>query len=110
MNLQKAVLGISLLTVSVSYAQKKPLDHSVYDSWKSISNVEVSKSGRFISFLINPQEGDGIFEVKTKDNNILVRVPRATNVKLAKNESYYVGSIKPLFQETRQAKIKRKSG
>ncbi|SMG31326.1 S9 family peptidase [Sphingobacterium psychroaquaticum] len=108
MNLQKAVLGISLLTVSVSYAQKKPLDHSVYDSWKSISNVEVSKSGRFISFLINPQEGDGIFEVKTKDNNILVRVPRATNVKLAKNESYYVGSIKPLFQETRQAKIKKK--
>src|SRR5918993_764891 len=39
-------------------AQKKPLDHSVYDSWQSIGQKLISNDGRWVVYTINPQEGD----------------------------------------------------
>lgn len=38
---------------------KIPLDHSVYDSWKDIRNTIISNDGKWISYEINPQKGDG---------------------------------------------------
>ena len=108
MYIKNIALGISFLAIGASYGQKKPIDHSVYDGWKSINNAEVSKSGRFISYYIVPQEGDALFEVKGKDNQLLFSVPRASNVNLSKDEAFFVGTIKPTYQETRQAKIKKK--
>ena len=40
-------------------AQNKPLDHSVYDGWQSVSAVKLSADGGLLSYEINPQEGDG---------------------------------------------------
>ena len=47
-----------LLLATASYAQKKPLDHSVYDGWKSLSNIRISKDDKILTALIQPQEGD----------------------------------------------------
>ena len=41
-----------LLLATASYAQKKPLDHSVYDGWKSLSNIRISKDGKILTALI----------------------------------------------------------
>ncbi|PRD47483.1 S9 family peptidase [Sphingobacterium haloxyli] len=90
------------------FAQKRPLDHNVYDNWKSISNPEVSKTGQLIQYQITPQEGDAIFEIKSKDNELLISLPRAADAKLTQDESFLIAKIKPTFEETRQAKIKKK--
>ncbi|PRD55891.1 S9 family peptidase [Sphingobacterium gobiense] len=100
---------LSILVLSTGlFAQKLPLDHSVYDNWKSISNPEVSKTGQLIQYQIIPQEGDAIFEVKTKDNELLFSLPRVADAKLTRDESFLIAKIKPTFEETRQAKIKKK--
>ena len=39
-------------------AQKKPLDHSVYDSWQSIGQKLISNDGKWVVYTIDPQEGD----------------------------------------------------
>jgi hypothetical protein len=39
-------------------AQKKPLDHSVYDSWQSIGEKLISPDAKWIVYTIIPQEGD----------------------------------------------------
>ena len=35
-------------------AQKKPLDHTVFDSWQAVANPAISPSGRVIAYEVNP--------------------------------------------------------
>ena len=39
-------------------AQKKPLDHSVYDRWQSVQSSQISNDGKWVVYSINVQEGD----------------------------------------------------
>ena len=40
------------------HAQKKPLDHSVYDGWQSVGEKLISNDGRWVVYTVDPQEGD----------------------------------------------------
>ena len=53
------LLPVLLAFVLPLQAQKKPLDHSVYDSWQAVANVNISPAGNVVSYEVNPQEGDG---------------------------------------------------
>ena len=50
---------IMLLSLKVNAQNKKPLDHTVYDSWQSIGETEISNDGRWVVYTIDVQEGDG---------------------------------------------------
>ncbi|WP_432714875.1 alpha/beta hydrolase family protein [Pedobacter sp.] len=97
-----------LLLASMSYAQKKPLDHSVYDSWQSIGSKSLSNNGQWAAYALMEQEGDA----KTYFNHTLNRtqkeIPRADLVKFSNSSKYAAFLIKPTFQQTRQEKIKKK--
>src|SRR5690606_21999916 len=108
MYIKATVLGLSTFIAVIVYGQKNPLDHSVYDSWKSLNPIEVSKSGHYMHYQITPQEGDGLLQLKTIDNDILFSIPRAIDPTLTKDEKFLVATLKPTFEETRQAKIKKK--
>lgn len=103
-----SLLLLSFSLVSGIYAQKKPLDHSVYDNWKSISRAEISKSGNIIHYTISPQEGDNLTEVKNSKNQLLLSIPRGTDVRLTEDEQFLISTVKPFFKETREARIKKK--
>lgn len=55
---RKILISLMLITFVAASAQKKPLDHSVYDGWKSVGAFTMSDDGRYTIFLVNPQEGD----------------------------------------------------
>ena len=57
MNKIIASLTCFLLLISVK-GQKVPLNHDVYDGWKSISAPAVSDNGDIVTFEINPQQDD----------------------------------------------------
>ncbi|HKX30015.1 MAG TPA: hypothetical protein VJ302_20165, partial [Blastocatellia bacterium] len=40
-------------------APKRPLTHGDYDRWRSIQGPQLSPDGRFLSYLLMPQDGDG---------------------------------------------------
>lgn len=110
--MRKAFLGLSLLGATlVTYAQqpaKKPLDHSVYDSWQSIGSKLISNNGQWVVYTIVPQEGDGnlfIYDRKTGQSTI---IPRGSSPVITEDTRYLVCSIKPPFKDTREAKIKKK--
>jgi len=65
----QAVILFLLMGIS-AVAQKKPLDHSAYDSWQSIGEKLVSADGRFITYVINLQEGDGELVIREGLNTI----------------------------------------
>ena len=64
-------IGIFFLCIYFScqvYGQKKPLDHSVYDSWQSVGERMISNNGKWVLYSINPQEGDNQLVIQSAGN------------------------------------------
>ncbi|MFZ4861519.1 alpha/beta hydrolase family protein [Sphingobacterium sp. Mn56C] len=101
------ILGCAL-ALSHAVAQKKPLDHSVYDLWKNISFHDISKSGDYVFYTVSPQEGDGYSQLKNNQNKLLLNVDRGQNPKLSEEEKFLLALIAPYYKDTREAKIKKK--
>ncbi len=98
-----------LLFVSlIASAQKKPLDHSVYDSWQSVGERMISNNGKYVVYTINPQEGDGTLVIQTSDGKYKKEIARGYNATITEDNLFVVFKIKPLFKDTRDAKIKKK--
>lgn len=108
MNKKNICIPLGFLLAFAAHAQKKPLDHTVYDSWQTISSPYISKSGKFVLFQVSPQEGDNQLFLKTKENKGLVQISRGYNGKLTDSENHLVSLIKAPFAVTRDAKIKKK--
>lgn len=108
MNKKNICIPLGFLLAFAAHAQKKPLDHTVYDSWQTISSPYISKSGKFVLFQVSPQEGDNQLFLKTKENKELVQISRGYNGKLTDSENHLVSLIKAPFAVTRDAKIKKK--
>lgn len=113
MNMKRLLLVFSLLALTLSAtAQKKPLDHDVYDGWQAVSGTAISPGGRVITYAVNPQEGDGTlyFRISEKKGARVIAIPRGYQARILDNENYAVCLIKPEFRKTRRAKIKKLTG
>ena len=96
-----------LLSITVQ-AQKKPLDHTVYDQWQSIKDVVLSNDGNWMSYTVAPQEGDATLYVRHLKTNQIIQIERGTQSRFTENNAYLIAKIKPSFEETRKAKIGKK--
>lgn len=106
---KRLLLWCGLSLAALSYAQKKPLDHSVYDGWKRITNQTITPKGEVISYEIQPQEGDGNLIFRSTKNNHEINIPRGYNATITSDGRFAVCLIKPFYQATRKAKIKKLS-
>ena len=105
----KRVLLLSLLLPAWAFAQKKPLDHSVYDSWQSIGEKTVSNDGNWVVYTVVPQEGDGNLYVRSVANPAAVQqVPRGYGAVITEDSRHLVFRIKAPFADTREARIRKK--
>jgi dipeptidyl aminopeptidase/acylaminoacyl peptidase len=101
-------LLLGILSPFVLWAQKKPLDHSVYDGWKSAGERSISNDGKYVVYAINPQEGDGVLLVHGIDNGYKKEIPRGYLARFSEDSRYLIFKIRPLFKDTREARIKKK--
>ncbi|SDC60329.1 S9 family peptidase [Niabella drilacis] len=90
------------------HAQKKPLNHTVYDQWQSIGKSVISNNGKWIVYNIQVQEGDDALVIQATDQSYKKVVPRGYDARITGDNRTVVFRIKPLFAELRQAKIKKK--
>jgi dipeptidyl aminopeptidase/acylaminoacyl peptidase len=104
-----AFLLAGMLATFLSFSQKKPLDHSVYDGWQNIGERSISNDGKFVVYAVNPQEGDGVLVIQATDNSYKKEVPRGYNAAITDDSRFLVFRIRPLFKDTRDARIKKKS-
>ncbi len=51
--------ALTLLLVCPLIAQKRPLTHADYDSWRHIQNQQLSNDGHYLAYALFPQQGDG---------------------------------------------------
>ncbi len=107
--MSKFLLPIFLLSSILSFSQtRKPLDHSVYDGWKSAGERYISNDGNYVLYSIVAQEGDGVMVVQNLKTNYKITVPRGYNGIITEDSRYAIFKIRPLYQDTRQARIKKK--
>ena len=88
--------------------QKKPLDHTVYDSWQNIGERKISNDGKWIAYTIDVQEGDGELVVQSSDNQFRKTFARGYGIQFTNDNQYLIFKIKPTYKDTRQARIKKK--
>jgi dipeptidyl aminopeptidase/acylaminoacyl peptidase len=92
------VLGLPVL------AQKKPLDHSVYDGWKSIRQRLISGDGRWIAWSTAPQEGDGTATVASAtDSAKRWEMERGTGMQFTDDSRHLLMTITPKKEDLDKA-------
>ncbi len=102
------ILGLmGLQPLSVTWAQKKPLDHSVYDAWESLGQKEISKNGNWVMYGVRPQEGDPNLFLQAVHQNKLIEINRASNGVFTYNGSYAIGLIKPFYKDQKLVQAKK---
>ncbi len=105
----KRIIILFLLLPFALFAQKKPLDHTVYDGWQSIGERMISNDGKWVVYTVTPQEGDANLYIQSTENVANKKqVPRGYNAVITEDSRYAVFRIKPLYKETRDARIKKK--
>ncbi|RZL33082.1 MAG: S9 family peptidase, partial [Pedobacter sp.] len=114
--MQKKLTFLFLLFASIAYGQKKPLDHSVYDNWESVGVKQFSNDGLWAAYGINKQEGDGNLYFQQTLSTQKINIPRGAAIQqgfsaaplFSPDSKFAAFAIKPLFKDTRAAKIKKK--
>jgi dipeptidyl aminopeptidase/acylaminoacyl peptidase len=106
--IQIQFLAAFVLLSVTSYGQKKPLTHAVYDSWQSVTARVMSDDGKYVAYTITPQEGDGELVIQSVDGRYRKSIPRGYMQSMTADSRYLAFRIKPVYQQTRQARIKKK--
>jgi dipeptidyl aminopeptidase/acylaminoacyl peptidase len=95
-------------TFYFSFAQKKPLDHTVYDSWQSIGERMISNDGKWVVYTVNVQEGDNELVIQSFDAKYKKSISRGYNAVISEDSRFAIFKIKPFYKDTREARIKKK--
>jgi dipeptidyl aminopeptidase/acylaminoacyl peptidase len=106
--MQKRLTIILFFVVSFAYAQKKPLDHSVYDTWESVGTKQLSNNGQWAMYSILQQEGDAQLYLTNIKTNAKINIPRGLNPQFSNDSKFAAFNIRPLNKDLRQARIKKK--
>jgi dipeptidyl aminopeptidase/acylaminoacyl peptidase len=99
------LLSAGLLT---SLQAKKPLDHDAFDSWQGVKVDVLSNNGQWAAYEVNPQEGDGTLYIRNTSTGKSIVLPRGYQPHFTANSLWATALIKPLYADTRNAKIKKK--
>ncbi|WP_248282150.1 hypothetical protein [Mucilaginibacter robiniae] len=89
-------------------SSKKPLDHSVYDSWQSVTNDRISNDGKWVLYAVKPQQGNASLVITSAKNTNKLTIPRADTARFTNDSKYALFLIRPYYAATRMARIKKK--
>ncbi len=99
---------VALCLAFAGVAQKKPLDHSVYDSWRSIRNQTLSKDGRWALWVEAPQVGDAELLVAPTTGGEPRRLPRPSTPRFTSDSRYVVFLTVPPEEEMKKARQEKR--
>ena len=99
-----------LLAAASTFAdsgKKIPLDHSVYDGWKSVANFKISNDGKKVFYRINPQIGDSCLVLKDTDGKLLGKIPRGGKAYFNYTSDFLVCKVNQFRDTVRNLKLKK---
>lgn len=87
--------------------QKKAITHADYDTWKGLSGSSVTDDGKWVTYSINPQQGDGWLYLYDVNTSRLDSMERGAGPAISPDSRYMVYTIRPKAAEVRQEKVKK---
>lgn len=66
----------SMLTASLLAQAKRPISAGDFDSWRSLQGTQISRDGNWVAYVMQPQDGDGEFFVRSTTGETEWRAPR----------------------------------
>lgn len=103
-----SALALMFVCCASAVAQKKPLDHTVYDSWQSVSSSTISNDGRIITYVVAAQEGDTELTIANTLTGKELKVARGGAATISDDGKWAAFTIKAPYAVTRKAKIAKK--
>jgi hypothetical protein len=92
------------LNASAQKVSKKPLDHSVFDGWQSISDQRISNDGKWILYVVKPQQGDADLVITNSKNTLKVQIPRADTARFTSDSKFIIFQIRPFYKAIARSK------
>ncbi len=110
------IVTTATLTVAQTTAErrtvpaKRPLNAKDYDGWQSVRLEKIANNGQWISYQIDPQEGDGMLNVAERGAATpKYRFARGYDARFSADSRFLVAKLKAPFADTRKAKLKNRN-
>lgn len=96
---------VLFLSVSAFAQNKKVIDHTVYNDWKSLKGAQISNDGRYISYQIAPHRGDGVLCIYDTQTGTTDTLQRAERAEFSGGSTYIAFRITPGFDTLRTLEL-----
>lgn len=90
--------------------QKKQLTHKDYQHWKDLKFTQISYFGHLVTWEVNPSEGDGMLFLYNDNTKKTHSFSRGSHAQISHKENYVVFRVKPKYEESRNALLKKLKG
>lgn len=106
--MHKCLTILTLLVSTISMAQeKKIIDHTVYDDWKSLNRAKMSNDGKYISYEITPHQGDGYLFIYNTESKELDSISRGFGASFSGGSGYLAFKIDPGYDTLRTCELEK---
>ncbi len=108
MNMKRTILFLVAVCISLpAVAQKRAMDHDVYDGWHSLGQTRISDDGSWFMYVLNPQEGDNRLIIHERNANRIDTLHRVSRLSWSADAAHAAFFISPTYAQTREARIKK---
>jgi len=99
------LISFSIGAQSNTDTSKKVLGPEVYPHWRNLENQQISADGKWISYEVNPQKGDGFLYLYNVETKKLDSIARGKRAKIAPSSNYMAFMIVPQYDSLRKMKL-----
>ncbi|MGB3965281.1 MAG: hypothetical protein WBO45_01025, partial [Planctomycetota bacterium] len=99
------VLALLAFASAIAAQDKRPLTHDDYDQWKSLRGTTYSQDGQWVALQIEPQQGDGVLEIKETTGTKVHRFDFASGPRFTADGRYVLFTQGKSKVEERNKKI-----
>lgn len=85
-----AFLSLAAGPISLGATNAVPLNYRAYDSWNAIATPVLSDDGRYLAYVLQPEDGDPVLVVRNLDTGVERRELRASDPVFAGNGRFVV--------------------
>lgn len=107
---RKILIPVLALLFALGLNAKRVLTHDDLDGWKAVKNQAVSRDGVWSAYSTAPQAGDVTLVLYNVVKGNKIEVARGASPAFSADSRWAIALIKPLYAETRSAKIEKKKG
>jgi len=102
-----AILALAA-TLWAEQGPKKPLDHGVYDIWKTVSGGAFNRTGEWLTYRIAPAEGDGDLYIRNSSSGTVHHIPRGSAPRFTHDGKFLLCTVTPARADVETARKERK--